>query len=431
MLLALESIGISSGCLTATNYIQTGVLKVLSFALNVGIPFSFSYVNKDMELPYTNFVKVFADLPTEEKKTQYLKDITKVMDYYNNSNACFIYPDFQEIEKTITDVNDLMDCLECYKPISPYNPSKVTTKLPEGRFKLEKKDDELKYLETEDREERERSFIKPLLAENTNFDANAKELLKKQFIPLEKLIVMQFEKMNFYLDLAENEWRGDENIKKMLKSKVLPLGNKSLSVYASIAKLISLRTDVIRYNSTADDKTEYDSKDISPLLNAISASIPIKVKVVEDIIVLMQGILEEARFTSITAQYNAMMPGLKLKVPMIKLLFISSYIRHRKLNEKTFTELIMLLIYRLYPRKPNSSEQAYKAIVDDKKKIIFSLIDIFKAKYEEKVKKGIMNLVKLGCPKRKNGESILEKLLDLITWKNPNDKAMYIISLIF
>ena len=425
MLLAFESIGILSDCLTPTNYIQCGVLKILSFALNVGIPFSFSYINKDMALPYFNFVKVFQDLSTEEKKNEYLKQITMVMEYYNNSNACFIYPDFQEIDKAITDVNDLMDCLECYKPISPYNPSKVTSKLPDEFLKLDKKDEELKYLDPEDKDERERTFVKPLIQKNKNLaDENAKELLKKQLYPLEKLVVMQFEKMNFYLDLAANEWSGEENIKKLLTKKIMPLGNRSIAIYGSISKLISLRTDVIRYQSTGDSKTEYDSKDITPLLNAVSASIPIKVKVIEDIIVLMHGILEESRFNSITAQYNAQNPNLKLKTNLIKLLFISSYIRHRKLNAVTFTELIMLLIYRLYPRKPNQSEAAYNSIVDDKKKIIFSLIDIFKAKYEDKVKMGIMNLVKLGAPKRKNGESILENLLSIITWKNPEDKTM-------
>ena len=402
------------------------MLKIMSFAFNIGIPYSFTFINKDMEYPFDKYIMVFDAPNTQEKKTEYVKAIKNVFEYYNNSNACFMFSNFNEIVPIIENINDLMDCMESYKPINPYNPTSVSELLVNEFVKINENDEELKYLDEEDKSERARRFYLPKHIPLPELNDTAKELLIKQLIPLDKLVVMQYEKMNFFLDLAENVWEGEENIKKFLKdTNLLPLGNKSLAIYSSLAKFNSLRTDILRYEKDAEFIGEFDSKILTPLLNAISSSVPIKVKVIEDIIILLHGILEEGRFNSLAAQYNAFNPELKLNIQIIKLLFISAFSKKGKLNKESFEALIKLLVERIYPAKKSKNETDIPVNMKSKINIILSLISIFKGKYEDAIKNGIKDLVNMGCPLRKNGKKVLESLLDLISWKSTKSKSMY------
>lgn len=398
-----------------------GYLKILSFSLNVGIPNSFNYINKDMNFIGRFPVKIFGEHTKEEDKNKFITSVKETFNQCNKSDACFLLPSFEEVKNYLIQGNDLWDCMDMYKVVSPYNPEKVATNIEADIDTLEPNDESLKYLDSDDRQTRARSFFKAMFAHKLAPGDDSLNLAKKQFTPLEKLIVMQFEKMDFFLDLAANQYDNEENIMRWLNElKVVPKGKKSYELYSAFSNLVSLRTNIVRFQETNLSGASYDSTEIRTILNAISSSIPIKVKALEDIIVLMHGVIEEERFTSIVAQYNALFPRLKLDGPLIKLMFISYYIRKGEIGKKTYEDLIDLLIERLL-RSDKGDIEKKKTI---KKKLIMSFIDIFKGKYEDKVKGGLLYLVKLGCPKRKNGYKILKRILKMVSWKESSPKPL-------
>ena len=367
-------------------------------------------------------LKVFGELTkSEEEKTKFITSAKETFNQCNKSDACFLLPSFEEVKIHLLNANDLWDCMDMYKVISPYNPEKACKNIDAPIHKLLPDDESLKYLESDEREERERSFYKAMFKHKLAPGDDSLTLAMKQFYPLEKLIVMQFEKMDLFLDLASNEWDGKDNIMKWLTElKVMPKAQKTLELYSAFSNLVSLRTNIVRFQETSTTGDIYDSTEIRTLLNAISSSIPIKVKILEDVIVLMHGIIEEDRFTSIVAQYNAIFPRLRLDESLIKLMFISHYIRKGEIGQKTYENLIDLLIERLLYFEKDASDE--KRII--KKKLIMSFIDIFKGKYEDRVKEGLLYLVSLGCPKRKNGFEILKRILNMISWKEASPKPL-------
>ncbi len=410
-------------------YSRTGIVQVISLTLNAFAPAYYEILSPDIKIfPYENYVSI-PDLSKYENIKDlklFLRTADEMIEVFESKYREYLHEHwdsdkplvqdsivmecFADYVRIIEDPNDAQDCEIYYPPISPYM---LGDEYDEEAYKeiIKKKDEELakrhpdeilmKMISKQEQEMRKELIVVraiDLNAARKNNDQQTRPALEYS----EEQWLMHLEPMTFLLNIAIANWNDYEGrFKKLLTlCKMLP-HEQSWDVYDSVAGIVTLMKAVQEYNAeTGYIKEPFHFHDLSHLLSILASSSQINSKLIEDLIILSHGIIDETRLSSLASLFS-------LPPELIKAFFLNSFSRQEDMNE--LKSLLMLLIQRVYQMTGQSpSLEAMK----ETEEILMALVDIYNGEG-----KGWQTLFQYCASEIKNGKKIMKLLLNLMEWK--------------
>ena len=410
-------------------YSRTGIVQVISLTLNVYSPAYYEILSPDIKLfPYANYIGIpdfnkfesLKDLKLFIRTTGEMIDIfetkyrEELREYWDRERPLvqetIMMDNFDDYLNILEDPNDAQDCDIYYPPISPYM---LGDEYDEEAYKdiIKKKNDPSAKRHPDDiltkmvsKQEQE---IRNELILVRDIDMKTAQAIKDQQIGpaleySEEQWLMHLEPMTFILNIAVADWNDYEGrFKKLLTlCKMLP-HEQSWDVYDSVAGIVTLMKAVQEYNAEAGHiKEPFHFHDLSHLLSILASSSQINSKLIEDLIILSHGIIDEARLSSLANLFS-------LPPELIKAFFLNSFSRQEDINE--LKPLLMLLIRRVYEMTGQSlSQEAMK----ETEEILIALVEIYNGEG-----KGWQTLFQYCASEIKNGKKIMKLILNLMEWK--------------
>lgn len=144
----------------------------------------------------------------------------------------------------------------------------------------------------------------------------------KFFEEMERFLIAEPEPMQLIIGIANNDEMVWSLYKEELKRANIIQKESALQVYKSVQKLINLKRVVKEYKwqkAKNKDSLTVEPPDIKPVLNSLTGGLSLDPIMVEDLIMLAQGNMDETHFVNLTNRFN-------LPPNLLKTFFLSAFL---------------------------------------------------------------------------------------------------------
>ncbi len=142
------------------------------------------------------------------------------------------------------------------------------------------------------------------------------------FQEYERLFIAEPEPMQLIMGIANNDDEVWTLYKEELQRVNIVKKDTALQVYKSVQGLINLKRTTKEYKVKRTKATEGKSvepPDLKPILNSLTSGLALDPILVEDLVMLAQGNLEEAHFVNLTNRFN-------LPPQLVQTFFLSAFL---------------------------------------------------------------------------------------------------------
>ncbi len=402
-------------CNLGTEYSRIRFYKIISLALNVNI------INAIDHRIVPSLYCQEAYFPMKDKYEN-KEDVQKTIDYCNKFNTQIVmntdlkflnYLSMSEYTTFLEKPYDILDCLTVAKQNCPYNADTMTANVINGQ--------EIAYDPSGDD-----PFMESVPKENINkrkwYCIRAKELVNakiqnvtedvytqkpitevtKFLDNIEILFTIEYEKMDFLLDMARFNWSSfkKDYVKDVFVACSFIKNETSMQIYKALCEMIYFKKVISewRYERITEGNEDFRSDIITNLISFLPAKLNMEkgafdLSIMEDIILLSHGVINLTTLKNLAGKLN-------LEPELVKTFFLAGFPKEILNNKEEMKEIIKPLIEKM---RLNEKQEA----------LIHSIISIFYGNID-----GWKDIIKYCCFAKKNATMIFEMIINCFNWED-------------
>lgn len=300
----------------------------MSLALNVNIANTLdhnivpSVFSKEV---FFNFKETYDNKEELKGAIQYCKDFASGV-CMRTDLKLINYLVFNEYELFLSSPNDVLDAESVARGMSPYDCKQYTGNKPTFPYELPKDDPFMKELK-DNIEDRKKACVKPVEFLKDEFAKAEEDPISRQTVAevdkfmqfIEKLFVIEQEKLDFLLDIALLQWNAFDKVTPILKKSGYIKNDSTISAYKSLIEAASLRKTIHEWKIDYIGKktSTFYSSILDPLFSFSTGRVQ-KESLIQAIVYLAHGVIIPSTIKELASVYG-------LDYSLINTFFISGY----------------------------------------------------------------------------------------------------------